>query len=66
MNHHPDWMVSIDEAMALAYQRGLDIATARAENRIRLGLPLDRYENIPPGLDQARQDTIDDGQYRGS
>ena len=42
MNHHPDWMVSIDEAMALAYQRGLDIATARAENRIRLGLPLER------------------------
>ncbi len=31
-----------DEQSACAYLRGIDVASARAESRVRLGLPLER------------------------
>ena len=31
----------LDEAMTRAYQRGFDVATARATSRVRLGLPIE-------------------------
>lgn len=41
---------ALDESWVAGYNRGLDVGTARAESRVRLGLPIERGSEAPAGI----------------